>query len=124
MEMNKQDFINAISDVISQSFESFKEELETKMDQRLQPIQKQLNSIEDRLGKIEDRLEEVEDRLTKVELMLENETGHGIKIIAEGHMDLAQKLDEVIYTMNEIKERQEIHEMYIKKHERILTNIS
>lgn len=40
-------------------------------------------------------------RMTSVELTLENETNKGIKIIAEGHLDLVRKLDEALKVENE-----------------------
>lgn len=50
-----------------------------------------------------------------------DETNRNIQIIAEGHPDLSRKLDESIKYSGEIKARQELHAIYINRHERMLT---
>ena len=42
-----------------------------------------------------------DNRLSRIELTLENETNRGIKIIAEGHLDLNRKLNDALKVENE-----------------------
>ncbi len=43
-----------------------------------------------------DKLGKLENKITDIQLTLENETNKNIQIIAEGHLDLSRKLDEVL----------------------------
>lgn len=42
------------------------------------------------------KLDVLEKKITDIQLTLENETNKNIQIIAEGHLDLSRKLDEVL----------------------------
>lgn len=44
---------------------------------------------------------ELKNRTTAIELTLKNETNPGIKIVAEGHLDLDRKLDKALKIENE-----------------------
>ncbi len=44
---------------------------------------------------------ELKNRTTAIELTLENETNPGIKIVAEGHLDLNRKFDKALKIENE-----------------------
>ena len=59
------------------------------------------NLLDDKLKPIKDDIDTLEKKVTSIELTLENETNHGIKIIAEGHLDLSRKLDEALKVENE-----------------------
>ncbi len=59
------------------------------------------NLLDDKLKPIKDDIDTLEKKVTSIELTLENETNHGIKIIAEGHLGLSRKLDEALKVENE-----------------------
>ena len=59
------------------------------------------NLLDDKLKPIKDDIDTLEKKVTSIELTFENETNHGIKIIAEGHLDLSRKLDEALKVENE-----------------------
>lgn len=42
-----------------------------------------------------DEIGELKNQVRSIQLTLENETNRNIKIIAEGHLDLSRKLEEV-----------------------------
>ena len=46
-------------------------------------------------------MKDLKKRVTSLEMTIENETNKGIKIIAEGHLDLSRKLDEALKVENE-----------------------
>jgi transcriptional antiterminator Rof (Rho-off) len=60
-----------------------------------------LKLMENDIKSINNAIESLEKKVTSIELTLENETNHGIKIIAEGHLDLSRKLDEALKVENE-----------------------
>ena len=64
-------------------------------------LQAMSNLLDDKLKPIKDDIDTLEKKITSLELTLENETNHGIKIIAEGHLDLSRKLDEALKVENE-----------------------
>lgn len=49
-------------------------------------------------------------------LVIENELRVNIKRVAEGHIDLSRKLDEYIKLSHEIKDKQELQDIYINMH--------
>ncbi len=64
-------------------------------------LQAMSNLLDDKLKPIKDDIDTLEKKITSLELTLENETNHGIKIIAEGHLDLSRKLDQALKVENE-----------------------
>lgn len=48
-----------------------------------------------------DELKSLRKDVREIQLTLENETNRNIKIIAEGHLDLARKLDDALRVDNE-----------------------
>lgn len=54
------------------------------------------NSMTEEFKMILDKLGKLENKITDVQLTLENETNRNIQVIAEGHLDLNRKLDEVL----------------------------
>lgn len=65
------------------------------------PIHERLDKMEARLDKLEERLDKVERKVTEIQMTLENETNKEISIIAEGHLDLSRKLNNVLKVENE-----------------------
>lgn len=59
------------------------------------------NLLGDKLKPIKDDIDTLEKKVTSIELTLENETNRNIRIIAEGHLDLSRKLDDVLKVENE-----------------------
>lgn len=72
-----------------------------KMDARLDKMDARLDKVEARLDKLEERLDKVERKVTEIQMTLENETNKEISIIAEGHLDLSRKLNNVLKVENE-----------------------
>ena len=50
---------------------------------------------------IYDDMREIKKQIRDLQLTLENETNKNIQIIAEGHLDLSRKLDDVLKIDNE-----------------------
>ncbi len=64
-------------------------------------LQAMSNLLDDKLKPIKDDIDTLEKKITSLELTLENESNHGIKIIADGHLDLSRKLDQALKVENE-----------------------
>lgn len=88
---------------------------------KLNSLESKADSLESRVSLLEHNMESLKSEVIKTNLLLENETNRNIKIVAEGHLDLSRKLDESIKFSTEIKARQETHEIYINRHERMLS---
>ena len=98
--------ILSILEVMNTRFDGIDKRLD-KIDAHLGIIDARLDKVESRLDKVESRLDKVESRLDKVEsdikdikMTIENEIKPAISIIAEGHLNLDRKLDNII-KMNE-----------------------
>ena len=62
-----------------------------------------LDRIEERLDKLEARTDELEAGVRGIKLELENEIRKNISIVAEGHLDLVRKLDDITKPMNKLE---------------------
>lgn len=75
--------------------------------------------IADVKGEIADMKGEITDirqKVTKTDLTIENEIRVNIQRVAEGHLDLSRKLNECIRLSSDIKDKQEIQDIYINMH--------
>ena len=70
------------------------------MNTRFDSIDKRLDKIESRLDRVESRLDTVESDIKDIKMTIENEIKPAISIIAEGHLNLDRKLENII-KMNE-----------------------
>ena len=75
-----------------------------KMDSRINTLDSKMDTFNSRMDTVEAGIDEVKSQMTGIELILENEIRRNIQIIAEGHLDLSQKLDDAI----KVKEEREM----------------
>ena len=64
--------------------------------EKLDKIDTRLDKMDTRFDSIDTRFERLEDDVHGIHLILENEINRDIKIIAEGHLGLWQKMDELL----------------------------
>ena len=57
---------------------------------------RRFDQIDQRFEKIDERFEKLEDEVGSLGMILENEIRRNIEIVAEGHMDLVRKMNEVL----------------------------
>ena len=69
--------------------------------------------LKDDMTEVKGNIGTLQSSLRSLEVTLENETNKGIKIIAEGHLDLNRKLDEALKIENE-KETMKLHINYLE----------
>ena len=80
-------------------------------------VKTEIEPLQTKLEALDKKLNSIETSVTDTKLTLENVTNHNIKIIAEGHIDLNRKLNEVIHTTSDIKAYHELQNILINEHE-------
>ena len=83
----------------------------------LQKVKVDLQEVKVDLQEAKVEIADLKKKVSIIELTLENEISHNIMVIAEGHLDLNRKLDEAIHLTSDIKAKQEIQDLYIKRHD-------
>ena len=86
--------------VMKQEMGSMRQEIDVmKLD--INSMKEEMSSMRSEIGSMREEMGGVKQRLTRIETTLENETNRGIRIIAEGHLDLSRKLDDALKVDNE-----------------------
>ncbi len=75
-----------------------------------------LDLLLEKMNKLEIDLQEIKQRVIKTDLTIENEIRVNIQRVAEGHLDLSRKLNECIKLSCDIKDKQELQDIYINIH--------
>ena len=88
-----------ISD-LKQEMSSMRQEMDS-MRQEIGVMKEDISDMEREMSDMREEMGGVKQRLTRIETTLENETNRGIRIIAEGHLDLSRKLDDALKVDNE-----------------------
>lgn len=79
-------------------------------------LDEKVDHLDEKVNNLEIDLQEVKQKVTKTDLTIENEIRVNIQRVAEGHFDLSRKLNKCIRLSNEIKDKQEIQDIYINIH--------
>lgn len=67
----------------------------------LKLILEKVTSLEAKVSSLDERVSSLESELTSVRITLESETNRNIKIIAEGHIDVMNKLNDALKVENQ-----------------------
>lgn len=84
--------------------------------EKVSSLDEKVNSLGEKVNSLEISLQEVRQRVIKTDLTIENEIRVNIQRVAEGHLDLSRKLNECIKLSSDIKDKQEIQDIYINMH--------
>lgn len=99
----------------------------TGIKQNVTGLEQSVTGIEQRIEELEagfeQKLEIIDQRLTRLESHIENVTDKNIRIVAEGHVDLNRKLNEVIHVTSDIKAYHELQNILVSDHEDRLKHI-
>lgn len=68
---------------------------------QVQGIEGEVLELKEQVQGVQDKARKLEGHVQGIRLTLENETNKNINIIAEGHLNLSRKLDEVLKVENE-----------------------
>lgn len=84
--------------------------------EKVNDLDEKVNDLGEKVTHLEADLQEVRERVIKTELIVENEIRVNIQRVAEGHLDLSRKLNECIKLSNDVRDKQEIQDIYINMH--------
>lgn len=62
----------------------------------MQTLKGDVKTFKEDVQTLKEDVQTLKDRVTNIEITLENETNRNIQLIAEGHLNLARKLDEAL----------------------------
>ena len=82
----------------------------------VQGMKTELQEVKDDVQGMKTELQDVKFRVMKMETLMENEIRVNIQRVAEAHLDLSRKLNECIKLSNDVKDRQEIQDIYLNMH--------
>lgn len=85
--------------------------------EKVNTLDEKVTTLDEKVNNINLELKEVKQKATKTELIIENEIRVNIQRVAEGHLDLSRKLNECIKLSSDIKDKQEIQDIYINMHD-------
>ena len=88
----------------------------TGLDEKVTDLDEKTTDLAERVICLETDMKEVKQKVNKIDLTIENEIRVNIQRVAEGHLDLARKLNECIDISNRIQHEQEMQDMYINMH--------
>lgn len=87
------------------------------LDGKVNSLDEKVNVLDGKVNSLDTELREVRYEITKIDLAIENEIRVNIQRVAEGHLDLSRKLNECIRLSSDIKDKQEIQDIYINMHD-------
>ena len=105
--MTSQELLISIGEMLEAKISPLREDIrELRQDmsdvkQDISGMKQEMGSMRSEIGSMREEMGGVKQRLTRIETTLENETNRGIRIIAEGHLDLSRKLDDALKVDNE-----------------------
>ena len=80
--------------------------LEKKMDaleKRMDALEKRMDALENEVSTQKNEIETLKQSNTDIKLTIENELNRNIQLVAEGHLDLNRKLEEVMRPVNALE---------------------
>ncbi|MCI9620949.1 MAG: hypothetical protein HFG85_13535, partial [Dorea sp.] len=72
-----------------------------ELKQDVQFLKQETQELKQDVQFLKQDVQDLKNRVTSIEITLENETNRGIKVIAEGHLNLDRKLSEALKVENE-----------------------
>ena len=84
--------------------------------EKLDLLLQKISTIECDVQDLKQRTTIIENSVTDIKLTIENEIRVNIQRVAEGHLDLSRKLNECIKLSSDIKDKQELQDIYINMH--------
>lgn len=73
----------------------------TELKGDIQILKQDVQILKHETQELKQDVQDLKNRVTSIEITLENETNRGIKVIAEGHLNLDRKLSEALKVENE-----------------------
>ena len=93
------------------------------MDKKLAPIKDDINilkkdveTLKDSTDTLKNDVTDIKQKVTRIDLTVEDEIRVNIQRVAEGHLDLSRKLNECIKLSSDIKDKQELQDIFLRMH--------
>ena len=102
-------------ETLDKRVESLDKKVES-LDEKVETLDRKVEILDKRVETLDKRVIRVENDVRVIKLTIENEIRVNIQRVAEGHLDLSRNLNECIKLSNDVKDRQEIQDMYINMH--------
>lgn len=83
----------------------------------MQGMKSEIADMKNEITDMKSEITDIRQKTTKIDLIVENEIRVNIQRVAEGHLDLSRKLNECIKLSSDIKDKQEIQDIYINMHD-------
>ncbi len=84
--------------------------------EKLDLLVEKVTDLDEKVTDFENDVTDIKNDITDIKLTIENEIRVNIQRVAEGHLDLSRKLNESIKLSSDIKDKQEIQDIYINMH--------
>ena len=101
------------------------------LDQRIGGLEQRMDSIESEMKcmhtELNDRIDRVEKKVTEVQVTIENELRPNIRIIAEGHITLNEKMQKIDFIAEDVEEtklRVELIETVVKRNGNTISRLN
>ena len=88
----------------------------TALDTKVEALDTKVEVLDTKVENLDKKVVQIENDVTIIKLTIENEIRVNIQRVAEGHLDLSRNLHECIELSNDVKNRQEIQDVYINMH--------
>ncbi|MFV0362847.1 MAG: hypothetical protein ACK5LL_07130 [Suipraeoptans sp.] len=132
-DSRKLDIIIEKLGVIDSRVEALDSRVES-LDKKVESLDKKVESLEGRVDSLDKKVESLDKKVVildnkvtnadreirLINLKLENEVSRNISIVAENHLDLSRKLNEVIHITSDIKAKYEIVEILLNQYQTTL----
>lgn len=84
--------------------------------EKVTSLENKVTSLENKVTSLENGVAGLDHDVTNIKITIENEIRVNIQRVAEGHLDLSRKLNECIKLSSDIKDKQELQDIYINMH--------
>ena len=115
MALTKED-LQMIGQLLDTKIQPIKDDIQ-EMKTDIQDLKADMEGLKADVNDMRLELGDVKFRVMKLEVLVENEIRTNIKRVAEGHLDLSRKLNECIKLSNDVKDKQEIQDVYLNMHQ-------
>ena len=100
--------------------------LDTKvnsLDTKVSGLDTKVNSLDTKVSALDAKVSRLDTEVSGIKLHIENVIEKNIRTIAEGHIDLSRKLNEVIHITSDIRAYHEIQDILVREHDEKLKKI-
>ena len=93
--------------------------LNTKVD----ALDTKVNGLDAKVNGLDTKVNRLDTEVSGIKLHIENVIEKNIRTIAEGHIDLSRKLNEVIHIASDIRAYHEVQDILVREHDEKLKKI-